>query len=75
MHIYLDMIALSYLTQVGQGLLAQAMGVANIGEDDDLASFDTFGSRQVDLAANRILALLHALRDRVVGKHLTSARI
>lgn len=63
----------SYLAQVGERLLAQAVRVAHVGEDDLLSCLNALRSRQVDLATDSVLAFLHAFGDRVVRENLPPA--
>lgn len=63
---------MSHLAEESERLLAQAVRVAHVGEDDLLSCLNALGSRQVDLATDSVLAFLHALGDRVVRENLSS---
>lgn len=61
----------SYLADEREGLLAQAVGVADVGEDHLLSLSNTLCSRQVNLTAHGILSVFDALRDSVVRQNFT----
>lgn len=63
-----------YLPEEGQGLLAEALRIADVGEDDLLACLDALGCSQVDLSSHRILGVFHALGHLLVREYLVPER-
>jgi hypothetical protein len=61
------------LADEGDGLLAQPVGVAHVGEDDLLPSLDARLRRRVELPAHRVLAALHHVGEAVVVEDLGGA--
>jgi hypothetical protein len=58
-----------HLSIEGERLLAQSMGVANVGEGDLLASFAQLLSSDVEFSAHSILCLFHILVEQVWVQH------